>query len=154
MFDVGRAPRASWLVAAVAAAALPVSVVACDSAGPEKGVDVDDVTDGKFFQSGKYVGQTVTVSADVKNVHTPTSFELDTAQWGDDSLLVVSGNPLKELSANDTIKVTGTVREFNYDQYVTEYGLAQDETLYEPYDNEQFLVAKNVDQTISGEKAG
>lgn len=150
MFDAGRVTRASWLVAAVAAAALPVSVAACDSAGPEKGVDVDDVTDGKFFQSGKYVGRTVTVSADVKNVHTPTSFELDTAQWGDDSLLVVSGSPQRELSANDTVKVTGTVREFNYDQYVTEYGLAQDETLYEPYDNEQFLVARNVDRMGAG----
>ncbi len=46
--------------------------------------------------------------------------------------------------------MTGTVREFNYDQYVTEYGLAQDETLYEPYDNEQFLVAKNVDRMGAG----
>lgn len=136
-----RTPR---LLAAAVAAALPLATVACGSEQPERVVGVDDVRDSELFASDKVLNETVTIDADVSDVLTPTSFELHAPDLGDESLLVVSAIEHEDITEDDAVTVTGIVREFVYDEFATDYRLAEDKTRYEPYDSEQFLVAEDI----------
>lgn len=153
MFGFERTKHAPKLMAAVAAAALPLSLAACDTEGSEQGADVEDVTEEQFFANDQFVGETVTVSAEIDEVLTPTSFQLDAQEWGDDSLLVVSANKKADLAEGDVVKVKGTVREFQFNQFENEFGLT-DRGRYEPFDNEQFLVASNMNQNAQQPNPG
>lgn len=144
----GRAPQ--W-IAAAAAVVLPFSVAACgsdDTAGPETGTDVEDITeDDQYFASDEFAGQTVTISAEVEDVLSPKSFVLNGDDWGDDSVLVLSAQEAQDLQEDDIVQVTGTVKSFTYDDYAGDYGLAEP-GLYEAYGDEEFIEATKVDQTV------
>lgn len=147
----GRVP--TW-VAVCAAALLPFSVAACDedSAGPETGADVEDVTeDDNYFGTDEHLGETVTVSAEVTDVISPTSFELAGDDWGDESLLVTSATEVQNLNEGDVVQVTGEVGQFIYGDYSEEYGLA-DVGMYEPYEEEEFLAATSVDTSVGNDE--
>lgn len=138
------------VIAALAAAVLPLSLTACgddDTAGPETGTDVEDITeDDQYFDGDQFVGEEVTVSAEVEEVLNQQSFVLDGGGWGDESLLVVSADTMK-LQEDDVVQVTGTVREFTYDDYADEYGLVADPGVYDDYSEEEFLEASSIDTT-------
>lgn len=138
-----RTTRTARLLAGVAAAALPLTMVACGSEQPERVVGVDDVRDSELFATDKVLNETVTIDAEVSAVLTTTSFELHAPDLGDESLLVVSAIEHKDITEDDAVTVTGIVREFVYDEFDTDYKLAE-KTLYEPYDSEQFLVAEDI----------
>lgn len=145
------------LSAAVAAVALPFSLAACgnddDTAGPERGTSVEDITEeDQYFADDQYVGEEVTVSAEVEEVLSPQSFRLDGGDWGDESLLVVSAQQAKDLQEDDVVQVTGTVREFTFDDFNNEYGL-DDPGIYDEYDQEEFLVASKVEVTVDSTPA-
>lgn len=149
-----RDPASKWVTAGIIAAmALPLA--ACgddddDGAGPEEGADVEDITeDDAYFDNDEHVGEEVTVSAEVTEVLTPTSFELGGADWGDDSLLVVSATEAPDLAEGQVVQVTGTVREFVYADYEA-YGLGEEE-VYDPYGDEEFLEASSVDTSVPTE---
>lgn len=143
---------------AVFAAALPLSLAACgnddDTAGQESGTAVEDITEeDQYFADDQYVGEQVTVSAEVEEVLSPQSFRLDGGDWGDESLLVVSAPRAKDLQDDDVVQVTGTVREFTYDDYANEYGL-DDPGIYDEYDEEEFIEASKVDVTVDSTTPG
>ncbi len=145
------------VAAALAAATLPFSIAACgddDTAGPETGIDVQDITedDDQYFADDRFVGDRVTISAEVEEVLTPQSFRLDGGDWGDESLLVVSAAQAPDLQEDDVVQVTGTVRQFIYDDYADEYGLAEDD-VYDPYAGEEFIEASTVDMTAESDPA-
>lgn len=145
--------RSRW-AALAAAALLPLSATACgddDTAGPETGTDVQDITEeDQYFADGdEFVGETVTVSAEVSEVLGSKSFVVNGDDWGDDSLLVLSAEEATSLQEDDVVRVTGTVREFTYDTYANDYGLV-DPGLYEVYGTEKFIEASAVDQTTTG----
>lgn len=137
--------------AVLAAAVLPLSLTACgdddETAGPESGTDVEDITEDQYFTDDQFVGEEVTVSAEVEEVLNEQSFVLDGGDWGDESLLVVSADKAQSLQEDDVVQVTGTVREFVYDDYADEYGLVADPGVYDDYDEEEFLEATAVDTT-------
>lgn len=82
-----------------AAALLPFGVVACgdDTAGPETGTDVEGVTEDDYFGTDRLVGQEVTVSAEVTEVFGGKAFEPGGENYGDDSLLVLSGKDAQDV---------------------------------------------------------
>lgn len=137
----------SYVVAAGAVLLMPLAATACgdDSAGPETGADVQEIADTGYFASDEYVGQTVTVSAEVTEVLSPSSFELGGVGYGDESLLVISAERA-DVRDGEVVKVTGKVEEpFDYHYYSNSYGLNEDSNLYERYGEENFLVADSVE---------
>ena len=127
--------------------------VACgdDSAGPDQGADVEEITDNDYFsKADQFVGDTVTVSAAVTDVLTPQSFQLAGDEWGDESLLVTSAEQAN-VQEGTVVRVTGQVAEpFVYGKYANDYGLG-DAALYDPYDGEKFLIAENVTTDVPQE---
>lgn len=140
--------RTARLLAAAAFAGPVLLVGACtgETQGPETGADVEDVTQADV--SAANIGGKVTVSADVQTVLGPTAFVL--AAPDDDGLLVLSAmKPTVEEGA--LVQVTGTVRQFNLNQFATEYGL-EDEPSFEPYATEAFIEATKVSKTVPQEE--
>lgn len=69
---------------------------------------------------------------------TDESVVLDAGAYGDDSLLVLFKGDQPEFTEGQSLTVTGTVRQFSYDDYADDYGLAES-ALFEVYANEEFL---------------
>lgn len=144
MRDVNRTHRARVLSAAFAAPLLVLTgAVACGDEAEEP--TVEEITDVNYFgDTDEFVGDTVTLEAEVTEVLSPQSFELGGQDWGDESLLVTSAEPV-DVQQGNMVEVTGTVGEaFIYADYVTEYDLV-DPAVYTVFENEKFLVATNVD---------
>lgn len=102
-------------MAAVLAAVVPVSLAGCaddGTAGPERGVTVEEIQEPQYFYEGEYLGQEVTVSAAVTQVIGPGSFELAGREYGDDSLLVMTSGPVA-VSEGQVVSVTGTVGQYH-----------------------------------------
>lgn len=128
----------------VAGASLMLTSVSCadDSAGPEQGVDVEAITEN-YFDDNEFVGQTVTVSAEVSRVLSPQSFQLAGDDWGDDSLLVVSADNA-DVQEGEVVEVTGQVHDaFAHDSVAQDIDLAGP-GLYGGYVGENYLAADTV----------
>lgn len=111
---------------------------------------MESITEEDWFSTEQYVGEKVTVSSTVLRTLSAQAFVLAGEDYGDDSLLVLSKNEMSNLEPGMEIKVTGVVRVFNYDEYVEPYGLYGAGPLYEPFESEEFLVAKKIDKSIEG----
>ncbi|MGB2923108.1 MAG: hypothetical protein WBC15_24310 [Mycobacterium sp.] len=135
--------------AGTALLALTGAVACSDSEGPDEGADVEDITDD-YFDNEEYVGQTVTVSAEVTDVIGPQSFELAGNDWGDESLLVTSADNA-DVQQGNVVEVTGEVAEaFVYDTYAADYALG-DPGLYITYNEEKFLIADSINKDVPQE---
>lgn len=66
------------------------------------------------------------------------SVVLDAGAYGDDSLLVLFKGDQPEFTEVQSLTVTGTVRQFSYDDYADDYGLAES-ALSEVYANEEIV---------------
>lgn len=122
--------------ALVALACAPV-LAGCgaeDTAGPEQGVPVEDIQEEQPYFEGDYLGQQVTVSATVTKVLSPTSLELAGGDYGDDSLLVVTAQPVP-VQVGDEVRATGIVGQYHrvLEDDPMQYGL------YEDYVTEAYL---------------
>jgi hypothetical protein len=139
----------SRIVVAGMAALLPLSVAACDedTAGPETGADVEDITEDDYFGDDEFLGESVTVSAEVTDIVSGKAFEIGGAEFGDESLLVVHDTAVPNLEVGTAVQASGTVRQFRYDEFVGSYDLG-DPLLYEPYGEEEFLLASIVDTDV------
>ncbi|SFQ73073.1 hypothetical protein SAMN05421810_11537 [Amycolatopsis arida] len=131
-------------------AALPLVLAGCDedSAGPETGADVEDVTEDDYFGTNEYVGETVTVSAAVTDVINPRAYVLGGQAYGDESLLVLYAEGNQDVREGTTVRATGTVRQFRHADYVEPYGLV-DEGRVAGFADEEFLVADRIQITQS-----
>lgn len=124
--------------AAVLALACGPVLVGCgaeeDSAGPERGVTVDEIQEEQPYFEGDYLGQQVTVTATVTKVLAPTSVELAGRDYGDESLLVVTAEPT-EVTVGELVRATGIVGQYHL---VIEDDPAQT-GLYAEYNTEPYL---------------
>lgn len=113
-----------------------------DTTGPERGVTVNDIQESENFFEGDYLGRQVTVSATITEVLGPRSFELDGADYGEDSLLVQTPEPVVVEEAQ-VVSVSGTVGQF--------HRLSEDDyapgsyDLYEEYETEAYLYGASVE---------
>jgi hypothetical protein len=139
--------------------ALVLFLGACseDSAGPEAGADVEDVRDEPgiveddafdeeaFFEDPEpFLGETVTVSAEVADIVSPQAFEI-AGEGGREPILVVAApNAIPSISDDSVVKVTGTVRDFALADIEREVGVDLDDGLFTEYDDDHVIVAKTV----------
>lgn len=165
------ARRAAAGLVAVAALAL----TACgeeDTAGPETGIDVEDVQeeadeddaalepyDGPYDTAfaddvDSYVGQEVTVSADVNEVLSTSSFTIAGTDDTDvEELLVVGATEVSGLEPDLAVAVTGTVQEaFDLPAVEDELGVDLDDDLYTSWEEEPYLVAESVDTSVASDQ--
>ncbi|MCX2948871.1 hypothetical protein [Lentzea sp. NEAU-D7] len=97
----------------------------------------------QYFANADHVGKKATITAPVENDLTDESVILDAASYGDDSLLVLFKGDQPEFTEGRTMTVTGTVRQFSYDDYAERYGLGE-AALFDAYANEEFLEAESM----------
>lgn len=136
----------STLLAAGVAALLPFTVAACDIDGNavSGGYQTERIAgDGAYFADDKFVGETVNVDTRVTDVLTARSFVIDGSAWGDDSVLLLVVRDVDDVREGDQVRVMGTVQRFSYAAYADQYELADAEK-YEPYADEQFVVATTI----------
>lgn len=155
---------------AVVATGLGLGVLAgCgnDSAGPETGASVQDVQEQPAEQpldgqpgadapaggevgvddARSFVGQTVTVSADVAEVISPQAFTLAGAN---EPLLVITKQPDQVVAPDSAVAVTGMVRQaFDIAQVESEFGFDADDALFTEFDGEPYIVANSIDPTVA-----
>ena len=91
-----------------------------------------------YFGTTDFIGKTVTVQGTVTRVITDTSFELDTRDYGDDSLLVLCESGCRT-ATGERVQVSGNVQKFVYDEYAADNGLS-DAASYAGFTGERFLV--------------
>ena len=153
------------LLVAVVMAALPTCATARDVAsdggeGPGDRVDpaletdgpgpMDDVgspgrADEEERDSAEQVppvGATVTVTGTVDEVVDDNAFEI-VQRDGSLEFLVLVRSP--EVDVGDVVRVTGTVREQDFDALAAELDFELDEDLYSPADPQQVIVAESVE---------
>lgn len=106
-----------------------------DTEGVDEGVDQDVDDTGAFFSdTASYLGQQVTVSAEVTELATTT--EVGGAFWiageGSEPIAVVSASPPPALDINDVAAVSGTVMEIRSDTFEQDFGVAADALFDDP----------------------
>jgi hypothetical protein len=139
------------------AAASTLLLGACgDTAGTEAGVDVADIQQepdaGVFDQPDftdpmSFVGQTVTVSAEVNDLISTQAFTIaGTLQTSADELLIVSADPEMAIDENSAVEVTGVVME-RFDVVGAEefVGGDLDDGLFGDWDGEPYIQAETVE---------
>jgi hypothetical protein len=156
------------VAAVLALSGLGLTACGDDTAGNEAGADVQDVTeddvavgpyDGPYDTAfygdlDSYVGEEVTVSADVNEILSPTSFTIaGTDDTTVEPLLVVGATEVTGLESDLTVSVTGTVQEgFDVAAVEDDLGADLDDELYTEWDGEHYLVAKSVDTSVSADQ--
>ncbi|KQO02140.1 hypothetical protein ASF21_16070 [Arthrobacter sp. Leaf234] len=148
-------------------------LVGCNStSGTEEGADVEDIVeeepvvdeadagpyDGVYDQGfyddvDTYVGEEVTVSADVNEILSPMSFTIaGTDDTTVDALLVLHDTELPEVTAGLTVGVTGTVQEaFDLPTVEEEMGVDLDDAAFEDWDGEPYIEATSVDTSLDAD---
>lgn len=167
-------PRSTRALAAGVMAVAALGLTACgedeDTAGTETGASVEDVQEGadedaagpydgvydsSFYDDVEsYDGETVTLSADVNEVLTPTSFTIaGTDDTEVEELLVVSADASNDLAADLTVEVTGMVHDaFDLTTAEEDLGTDLDDALYEDWDGEPFVEATLVDTSVASDQ--
>lgn len=124
-----------------------------DTAGSERSADVEDVQEDAFWGDvNQWTDEKVTVSANVNEVINQNSFTIAGTPESDvDELLVVSAND-SQVQEGQTVQVTGTVRDrFDVVEVEDDLGLDWNDTLYEDWNDEHYIVASSVDTTVDGQ---
>jgi hypothetical protein len=115
--------------------------------GPYDGV-YDGVYDTAFYQDlDTYVGEEVTLSADVNEVITPIAFTIaGTDDTSVEPLLVIGATENNELAPETTVGVTGTVMQaFLVTEVEEELGVDLDDELFAECEQEPYVVADDVE---------
>jgi hypothetical protein len=167
-------PWARRIAGSVAAAGVGLGVLAgCgnDTAGPETGASVEDIQEDNAVEEPadptdpadpaedeigidevpSFVGQTVTVSAEVNEIISDRAFTIaGTENTGAEPLLVIAGQPGMQVTQDSAVAVTGTVKQsFDLAAVESEYGFDYDDALFTDFDGEPYLVANSIDTTVS-----
>lgn len=111
--------------------ALLISACGGESAGPERGADIEDIqqqdqteafNERRFFENpDDFVGQQATVSGKVTEVLRPRAFRLSGEDVGAKPLLVVSPQQTN-VETGQVVRVEGTVRRFDIPEWIREFG--------------------------------
>ena len=126
-----------------------------DSAGPERGVTVEDVADADAFDDDGFadslLGQQVTVSGNVSDSLAHNAIRLGGEDFGGDGILVIQVTA-PSIREGDNVRVTGTVRKFDAAAFEREFGTVEYNAVgYDPWVNENVLVASKVTKLTSGD---
>lgn len=141
------------------------SLAGCNStSGSEEGAAVEDVVeedgetapysgalDSEFYDAYQsYIGEEVTVSADVNEIVSDTSFTIaGTDDTTVEALLIVAESEMAEVEPGLAVSVTGTVMEsFDLPTVEEETGLDLEEDAYADYDGENYIVASEVGTSV------
>jgi hypothetical protein len=158
--------------AAALVAAAGLGLTGCATEGPETGTDVADVTEGEVLESSPapentpttgdpftgaydqdfyderetYVGQEVTLSAEVNDVLDDDAFVIaGTADTTVDPLLVLYNMDEIDVEEGQVVEVTGTVQEaFDLPTIEDETQKDLEDDLYQDYDQQPYLEATDV----------
>lgn len=131
-------------------AVLAVGLTACntqETAGPEKGVGVEEIRERDIYDDGldHFVGETVTVSAEVAEVVTPMAFEI-AGEGGPKPILVLTPpDTAANVTDDSVVKVTGRVRELALADAERDLGIDLDDSTFAKYDDEHIIVATKVE---------
>jgi hypothetical protein len=121
-----------------------------DSAGPERGVTVEQIAESDAFDddgfAGDLIGQQVTVSGNVSEIVGTNAIRLGGDDFGGDGILVIqvsgAGSTVTE---DEAVRVTGTVRDFDAAAFEREFGTdIYDDGIYDAWLDENILVASSV----------
>jgi hypothetical protein len=118
------------------------------SAGPERGITVDEVQEDQYFYEGEYLGQVVTISGAVTAVIGERTFEIDGEDYGEDSLLVITAEP-GAVAVGDVLRITGTVGQYHR-VMESEQPIHNQSELYEKYETEAVLHNASVQPLPAG----
>lgn len=175
--------RGTWFRKTAAAVVLPfaaLGLAGCNStSGSEQGADVEDVAeenveeenvaadepadvelayDGVYDQAfyddfDSYVGEKVTVSANVDEVVSNKSFTIaGTDDTSVEEVLVLHEKKLSEINEGLTVKVTGKVMEsFDVPTVEEEMNVDLDDESFEDWDGEHYIKATNVDTSVDAD---
>ncbi len=130
--------------------ALSLVLGACGSggtAGPEKGLAVEQLRERDLYDDGldTYVGRTVTVSAEVAQVVTPSAFEIAGEGGPKPILVITTATTAPRISDDSVVKVTGRVRELAIAEAERELGVDLDDAALAEYVDEHVIVADVVE---------
>lgn len=157
-----------------------LSLAGCNStSGTEEGADVEDVVeeepvadaseavdegaaaepyegayDTTFYENyDSYVGEEVTLSADVNEIVSDKSFTIaGTDDTTVEALLVLADGQMEEVTPGLTVSVTGTVMEsFDLPTVEEETGLDLDDESFTDFDGENYVVAESVDTSVDAD---
>ncbi len=160
---LGATPKGIRTAVAAFAAVSTIGLTACgDTAGSEAGADVEDVAEEEAINEGAYggpydpdfyegvedyLGEQVTLSADVNEVITPEAFTIaGTDDTSVEALLVVGATGDAQLAPEATVEVTGTVQEtFVVTEVEEELGVDLDDALFTEWEQETYVVADSVE---------
>lgn len=126
-------PRAVAVVWALIAVGLASG---CGTSEDPGGITTSEIQQPQYFHEGDYLGQRVTVDAEVTEVLGPRNFQLQARAYGDDSLLVQTSMPV-QVRPGQTVRVTGTVGQYHI-QADSETGYMQNDR-YEKYETEAYI---------------
>jgi hypothetical protein len=156
--------------AALAASAALVLGGCGGTAGPEQGTDVGDIQNDQaggggvvngdggglfedFSEVQSFVGQRVTVSAEVDEVIGPNAFTM--ADDSGEQLLVVYQGAAPNLAVNTPVQVTGTVKKaFDLPTAEEFAGADFNDVAFEDFNGEPYIQASNIDTTVTTPQNG
>lgn len=159
--------RPARLVAGSMLAVAALGITACsETEGDEKGASIEDVQeeDSDFasadnFYDGaydsdfaddmdSYVGQEVTLSAEVAEVVSDKAFSI---AGGDvEALLIVGAESQNDIEPGQLVKVTGTVKKaLTVTELEDELQFELDDNLFIDWEGEPYVVATKVDSTVN-----
>lgn len=152
-----------------------LGLAGCGSEGPETGTDVEDVTDGEVVESSAaatedagamamayegdynqdfydesttYVGQQVTLSAEVSETLSPDAFAIAGAV---DPLLIIESEEIPSLDTGQVVQVTGTVQDgFDVVTVEEELGVDLEDEAFADFEGEPYIMATS-GEVIEGE---
>ncbi|MEX5302312.1 hypothetical protein [Kocuria sabuli] len=150
-----------------------LGLAGCGSEGPETGTDVEDITDGEVVESSPaatqdagamayagdynqdfydesttYVGQQVTLSAEVSETLSPDAFAIAGAV---DPLLIIESEEIPALDTGQVVQVTGTVQDdFDVVTVEEELGVDLEDGVFADFEGEPYIMATS-GEVIEGE---
>lgn len=114
----------------------------------------DGVYDTAFYDDyNSYVGEKVTVSAEVDNIISNMAFTIaGTEDTTVEPLLIMHKGEVKELQAGLAVAVTGTVKEgFDLPTVEEEMGVDLDDSVFEDWDGENYIKASSIDTSVDAD---
>ena len=135
---------AAAIVAVVAVSGLTWWLIESDdSAGPERGVTLEQVAD----QPQRFVGQEVVVSGSIAEMNVrPRAFGLG-GELGEPVLVIPQEGTgwQHTVTAEDDVRVTGTVRIFHRAEWRDELNMGGDDVFLDPFEGQAMIYASKVE---------
>lgn len=171
MSQINRGRTRTMTVGVLIAAGLGLGLTGCNTEGPEEGTDVEDISEGSiapstpaesrnvpaeprvpysgaynqdfYDQADAYVGQDVTLSAEVTRTVSPDAFVIAGAEdTAVDPLLVIEAEEIPALDDGEVVRVTGTVqKDFDPVKVSQDLGIDLDTSKLGDYEGQPYVEA-------------